>query len=159
MVDDLENALTLEEKLRKAQGSLNAFILAAILYLKENDLPVAAFWHFLGRRHARGWDPKMTAIEFLREDAAFLISIGCRLHSLSGDASRAEAVVTSWPPDGDWTAENFLAFFDLSQEDADSFWEAYEPMAHHLGLDYRWRRTGDEVTLTFTHRPQVEDIQ
>lgn len=154
MPDEMNITLTLEEKLQKVQGSLNAYVLATILYLKEHGMSLNAYWDFVGWRLARGWDQEMTAIELIKEEGAFLTSIGCNLRSLSGDETRAEAVVTLWPPDGDWTAENFLAFFGLSQEDADSFWDVYGPFASHLGLNYQWRRLGDEVTLTFTRREE-----
>jgi hypothetical protein len=154
MPDDLSLGSAPEERLQKAQGQLNALVLGMLAYLKAHDLAADEWMAFLGGRLAQGWDPELTAVEFIREEATFLISIGCDLRSLSGDRSQAEATFRSWPPDADWTSEGFLSFWELSQEEVDVIWDMYAPVADRLGLDYRWRRAGDQVTLTFTRRKQ-----
>lgn len=153
MSDTVKIFLTTEEKLQRARGQFNAMVLGMLAYLRERGVAIDACMAFVGGRIAQGWDPELAAIEFLKEEAMFLISVGCDLRKLSGDAHEAEAVFRSWPPDADWTTEGFLSFWKLGQEDADLIWEMYRPIANRLGLDYQWHRTGGEVTMTFSRRP------
>lgn len=149
MTEEIEVNLTSEEKLEKAQGHLNVLVLATIRYLKENNLSLDEFWQFVGQKLAPGWSKKLTAVEFAKREAAFLIAVGCNLLTLSGDEFGAEAVFEPWPSDADWKAEKFLEFFELTPEDADPIWGMYGPVANHLGLDYHWTREEDGVKLTF----------
>ncbi len=65
---------------------------------------------------------------------------------LSGDESQAEVVIGGVP------SEESLAFFELTQEEADTLWGIFGPIAESLGYGYEWRRQGDEVTITFSLR-------
>jgi hypothetical protein len=152
MPDEIEMNLAPEEKLVKAQGHLNAVVLGMLAYLKEQGLAFDECMAFLGAGMAKGWSPKLTAIEFLKREAAFLDAIGCSLHGLRGDANQAEAMLRSWPPDADWTTAGFLSLWKLNQEEVDLIWEMYRPIAERLGLDYQWQRDGDQVTLTLRGR-------
>ncbi len=156
MSDDNFNTLSLDEKLQKAQSQFNAIVLGILAYFKDRELNAADFIAFLGGQLAQGWDPNLTATGFLEQEAGFLISIGCTLRSVSGDADQVEAAFRSWPPDGDWTTEGFLSFWMLSQEEADIFWDINTPIADRLGYDYQWHRAGDEVMLMFTRRSKQE---
>jgi hypothetical protein len=51
---------------------------------------------------------------------------------------------------GRWPLDEDLAFFGLSQQEADTFYDLFTPIAERLGLAYTWRRNGDDVTMTFT---------
>jgi hypothetical protein len=48
MAEPLEITLTPEEKLLQAQGSLNAHVLATILYLKEHGRSADTIWRSYG---------------------------------------------------------------------------------------------------------------
>jgi hypothetical protein len=63
---------------------------------------------------------------------------------MSGDESRAEIVL------GGWFSSEGLESFELTWDDIDGAWGVGAPIAEYLGLDYEWRREGDEVTMTFT---------
>ena len=49
-----------------------------------------------------------------------------------------------------WPNEQALAYFGLTQEDADALNELYGPIAERLGLRFAWRRDGDAVVMNFS---------
>ena len=146
MSDEMNTTFTPEEISEQAQGNVNGLSLVAVAYLKEHALSMEEFWAFVGGQFAPGWEQGMTAKEVARWAALNMISGGCSLRLLSGDESQAEAVIAGWP------SEESLAFHGLTQEEADTLWGSFGPIAESLGYDYEWRRQGDEVTITFSLR-------
>ena len=146
MSDETNTTFTPEQISEQAQGNAKGLVLVAVAYLKEHALSMDEFWAFVGRRFAPGWEQGLTAKEVARWAALNMVSIGCNLRSLSGNESQAEAVIGGWP------SEESLTFFGLTQEEADTVWCSFGPIAESLGYGYEWRRQGDEVTITFSLR-------
>jgi hypothetical protein len=144
MSDHINTAFTPEQILESAQGNVNGLCLVAIAYLKEHNLSLDEFWSFVGHRLAPSWGQGASADEVASGAALNMVSGGCKLRLLSGDESKAEAVLAEWPPEGD------LTFFGLTQQEADSVWGIFGPIAESLGYEYAWHRQGDQVTMTFT---------
>ena len=136
---------TPEQVLRQAQGNATATVLVTIAYLKERGLPVEEWVAYTGRRFARGWEALrgQGAAAVARVAALNVVSVGGALVALSGDADRAEAVVSGWPP------PSILEYLGLARDDADAFTDAFGPIAAHLGLRFAWRREADRVVLMF----------
>ncbi len=86
--------------LEHAQGNAMGFVLATITFCRERGIPVEEWSAFVGERFARGWSElrgqgARAAMEVL---ALNIVSCGASLEALTGDESRAEAVVSRWPP-------------------------------------------------------------
>jgi hypothetical protein len=73
-----------------------------------------------------------------------MISLGAKLHSLSGDESQAKVVL------GGWLLEELLGFYGITTEEAVSGWDMLIPVFESLGYGYDWKLKGDEVTFTFS---------
>jgi hypothetical protein len=112
--------------------------------LKGNALSRDGFWTFLGQQSAPSWDQGASAIEVALGAAINMVSAGCKLHSSSGTESQAEVVLTGWP------SGESLENFGLTQEEADSVFGVFGPIAESLGYSYEWQRQGDQVTMTFS---------
>ena len=146
MSDETSVSFTPEEISQQAQGNVTHISLAAAAYLKEHALSMDDFWAFAGRRFAPSWKQGMTAKEVATGAALNMVSGGWNLRSLSGDDSQAEAVMGGWPFEG------ALELHELTQEEADTIWNVFGPIAESLGYGYEWNRQGDEVTMTFSRR-------
>jgi hypothetical protein len=134
-----------EEIREAAQGNATGFALGTLAYLKQRGLPVEAWPALLGRVFAAWWD------QLLQKDLAALarvaalqpVSLGATVQSIAADETRAEVVITAWPP------HESLAAFGLTQEDADVVSQTFAPIAEHLGLRFAMRRDGEDLRLEF----------
>ena len=144
-MDGSQDAFTPEEICEQAKGNVGALSLLLLAYARDRGHPLDEAARFCGRVFAPGWDevPARDARTAVRWAALNMVSGGGELRRLEGDARHAEAVVGRWPLDED------LAFFGLSQQEADEFYGPFSPIAERLGLTYTWRRDGDEITMTF----------
>ena len=145
-MDSSQDAFTSEEICEQAKGNVGALSLLLLAYARDRGQPLDEAAQFCGRVFAPGWDevPARDARTAVRWAALNMVSGGGELRRLEGDARHAEAAVGRWPLEED------LAFFGLSQQEADEFYALFTPIAERLGLAYTWRRDGDEVTMTFT---------
>jgi hypothetical protein len=145
-MDDTQEAFTSEEICEQAKGNVGALSLLLLTYARDRGQPLEEAVLFFGRAFAPGWDevPARDARTTVRWAALNMVTGGGELRRLEGDAQHAESVVGRWPLNED------LAFFGLSQQEADAFYGLFAPIAERLGLAYTWRRDGDEVTMTFT---------
>jgi hypothetical protein len=137
---------TPEQLYERAQGNVTAFVLGTIAFFKEQHRPVEEWVTYIGNRFASAWEQVkgQGAKAALEEVVLNFASAGGSLRSFSGDESKAEAVVTDWPP------SDFLELFGLAQEDIDAFYEIFNPIATYLNLQYTWHREGNLVSFTFT---------
>jgi hypothetical protein len=143
MSEEKDVTFTAEEICQQAQVNANFLSLGTILYLKERTLSIDGYWAFMGGVAAPSWTQGLTAKELATGAARNCVSFGGELRSVSGDETRAEAVVAGWPSEED------LKFYDLTQKEADAMWVCLEHIAIALGYRFEWRRQGDEVTMTF----------
>ena len=145
-MDDTQEAFTSEEICEQAKGNVGALSLLLLTYARDRGQPLEEAVRFFGRTFAPGWDevPARDARTAVRWTALNMVTGGGELRRLEGDARHAESVIGRWPLNED------LAFFGLSQQEADAFYGLFAPIAERLGLTYTWRRDGDAVTMTFT---------
>jgi len=134
---------TPEEISQAATNNVYALCLVAVAYVKAHALSPAEFWAFVGSQVAPIWRQERTAKEYATAAAINMVSAGCDLRSLSGDESQATAVLGGWPPE---------YRHGLTQEEADTVWGIFGPIAESKGYSYAWHRQGDEVTMTFSRR-------
>ena len=146
MSDETNTIFTSEQISQRAQGNVNSLCLVMVAYLKEHDLSQDGFWSFVGRQFAPGWEQGASAKDVALEAALNMVSGGWELRSSSGDESQAQAVL------GGWSSEESMARFGLTQEEADSVWGVFEPIAASLGYDYEWHRQGDEVKISISRQ-------
>ena len=145
-MDGAQEAFTSSEMCEQATRNVGALSLLLLTYARDRGHPLEEAVAFFGRVFAPSWDevPARDARTAVRWTALNMVTAGGELRRLEGDTRHAEAVVGRWPVEDD------LAFFGLSQQEADVFYALFAPIAERLGLAYTWRRDGDNVTLTFT---------
>ena len=145
-MDSLQDAFTAEEICEQAKGNVGALSLLLLTYARDRGQPLDEAAGYFGRVFAPSWDevPARDARTVARWAALNMVSGGGELRRLEGDTQHAESVVGRWPLEED------LAFFGLSQQEADMFYALFTPIAERLAIAYTWRRDGDDVTMTFT---------
>lgn len=136
---------TPEQLYQQAQANVPAFILGTIAFFKEQHRSVEEWVTFIGNRFVPAWEEvkgqgAKAALEQVMQNFA---SAGGSFRWLAGDESKAEAVMTDWPP------ADLLELFDLTQEDVDALYEIFKPIATSLNLKYTWHREGNQVTFMF----------
>jgi hypothetical protein len=146
MSGEVDTTFTTEQVLRQAQGNVNAVVLGTIAYLKDRHQSPDDWFASLGERFAPSWESlkDQGAKEVARMAAFNLVSFGGTLRSLSGDESKAEAVIEGWP------SSERLEAFHITQSDADVIWGGFGPIGTSLGLRFQWQREGDAVKITFS---------
>jgi hypothetical protein len=142
-------AFTEEQIAERGQDNWEHVLFGTIAYLKEHELSVDHWAHFLGEQFAPGWGHGYTARDITERAALNVASAGATIRSIAGDADWAECVVGDWPPTGKLASERFHHYFGLSAADVDPFWEIFRPIAAHLGFRYEWTRESEEK-LSFT---------
>jgi hypothetical protein len=90
---------TCEELLDLSRANGQAVVLATAAFLREIDVPAAAWTAFLGELFARSWDPdlELTAGEFLDAMLTNYRSLGAEVLSAKLGSDRAEAVIAGFP--------------------------------------------------------------
>jgi hypothetical protein len=143
--DSTNTQYTQEEVLGMAQGNATAFVLTALAYMKERGLDPDEYVEFFGRWATPSWEDMRgrPVPEVARVAALNPVSVGATLHSLSGDDTHAEVLLSGWPD------EEFLGELRLTQSDGDRLLNAFEPIMEYLGIRYAWQREGEAVRLTF----------
>ena len=146
MSEGVDTTFTTEQVMQQAQGNANAVLLGTIAYLKDRHQSPDDWSASLGQRFAPSWESLKGhgAKEVARMAALNLASFGGTLRSLSGDESKAEAVIEGWP------SSEWLEAFHITQSDADAMWGAFGPIGSALGLRFQWQREGDAVKITFS---------
>ena len=127
----------------QARGNVTALILGSLAYAKAQGHDGRHWATFMGQAFAPTWTSTTTPQQAATSLALNCASAGMRVLSVTGDETRGEAVTGDWPDAGD------LAFFGLSQADADEFWDIFAPIAQSLGIRYEWRREGDQLHFSF----------
>ena len=144
-MDTTHETFTAEEICEQAIGNSSASLLLMLVTARERGESLADAARFVGRIFAPSWDEERGkgARTIARWAALNAVTCGADVRRLDGDARRAEVTVAGWPSEQD------LAYFGLTQEDADALNELYGPIAERLGLHYAWRSNGDAVVMTF----------
>jgi len=131
--------------LETAQANVTNFALSVLAYSKRQGQSFDDWVRFTGEMFAPGWGAlaDKSPLSVAREAALNLVSGGATAVALSGDERRAE-VTAVWPSD------EFLAFINLSREEAVTFLRIFVPIAEHVGLRYEQAQQGDRTLLSFS---------
>jgi hypothetical protein len=142
--DAMNTEFSSEELLSQAQGNATALALAAIAYLKDQNLPADDFFKFVGRRFAPGWEELRgrSTEDVARTAALNMVSVGGSLRSLLGDDNHAEVLIAAWP------ASELLSELEVAQSESDALWHIFEPIMEYLGIRYAWQRQDEAVKMT-----------
>jgi hypothetical protein len=142
--DAMNTEFSSEELLSQAQGNATALALAAIAYLRDQNLPADEFFKFAGRRFAPGWEELRgrSTEDVARAAALNMVSVGGSLRSLSGDDNHAEVLIAAWP------ASELLSELEVTQSESDALWHIFEPIMEYLGIRYAWQRQDEAVKMT-----------
>ena len=143
MTTEARIAFTPEQISNQSEINVNYLCHGAVAFLKENNLPMDEFWAFVGTKFTAGWKQGLPANTVAALAALNVVSGGGKLLSLVGNDAKAEAKVQ-------WPHSDTLEFFNLSQEDSDTMFHIFGPIANSLGYKYEWQRHADEVTMIFS---------
>lgn len=129
----------------QAKGNAVATMLALFLYAREHGETPETAARWVGKLFALGWTDvqNQAAHHAARLAALNCVSLGATLQSLSGDERRAEVIVAGVPD------RETADVFGLNVDEADAIFTIFEPIAYYLGMQYRWQREGDTVTMVF----------
>lgn len=136
---------TEDEILEQAKGNASAAGLALLRYAREHGETPESAARWLGTLFAPGWEEVrgQGARQAAHWAGLNTVSLGATVRAFDGDERRADVTVAGWPGD------EVLGFFGVSQEEADALFSVFATVADHIGLQYRWQRDGDAVTMTF----------
>ncbi|GAC1346717.1 MAG: hypothetical protein NVSMB27_10790 [Ktedonobacteraceae bacterium] len=136
-----EHTFSFEQIRHQAQENALAFLLASVVYFKEQDL--SQFIAGLGNTLAPGWkDLKGHGARVVMNTLALhIVSLGGTIVGIAGDDDLAYATFAHVP------SSDVLKFFGLTRDEADAIWDIYKPMASSIKLWYTWSRQQNEVTF------------
>ena len=146
MAEQMSTTFSQEEIGQQAQENANALTLVTIAYLTSKNLDVDEYAEYVGSKFAPGWAEMqgMPASALARVAALNMVSVGATLKSLSGDDTKASAVISGWP------SEEGRSYFGVENAQADATLRIFGPIAENLGFAFEMSRRGDEVTMKFT---------
>ncbi len=127
----------------QTRSNLNALILGSLAYARAQGRDGRHWANFMGQAFAPTWNSAATPQQAATSLALNCASAGVRIVSVTGDETRGETVTSDWPD------PEALAFFGLSQAEADAFWDIFTPIAESLGMRFAWRREGDQLHFSF----------
>ena len=144
-----EPIFTAEQIRHQAQEDALAFLLASVVYFKEQGRSPDQFMAVVGNILAPGWkDLKGDGAQVVMDTLALhVVSLGGTLVAIAGNDALAHATVAHVP------SSDVLKFFGLTRHDADAIWEIFKPIATSLHLWYAWSRQQDEVTFKLSRTP------
>ena len=149
----VEPTFTSEQIRHQAQEDALAFLLASIVYFKEQGRSPHEFIVSVGNTFAPRWKAlKGHGADVVLDTLALHIaSLGGTLVALTGNDAVAYATFAHVP------SSDALKFFGLTTNDADTIWDIFKPIATSLKLEYEWSREQDEVTfkLSRTRMPHA----
>jgi hypothetical protein len=138
-----EHPFTYEQIRHQAQENSLAFLLASVVYFKEQGRAPHEFIAVVGNTLAPRWkDLKGHGAEVVMDTLALhIVSLGGTLVGKTGNHALAYATFAHVP------SSDVLKFFDLTRNEADTIWDIFKPIATSLKLEYEWSRAQDQVTF------------
>src|SRR6266699_5021401 len=135
----------------QAQENAIAFLLASVVYFKEQGHPPHEFFAFVVNTLVAVWKDLKGHEPTVVMDALALhvVSLGGTLVSMKGNDDLAFATFARVP------SSDLLKIFGLSRDEADAIWDIFKPIATFLNLEYTWSRQQDEVTLKLSRAGQA----
>ena len=147
-----EPTFTFEEIRHQAQENALAFLLASVVYFKEQGHSPHQFIAYVGNTLAPGWKSlKDHELQVVMDKLALdIVSLGGKLVGMTGDDELVLATFAHVP------SFDTLKFFGLTRDEADTIWDIYKPIATSLKLWYTWSSEQDEVTFRLS-RTELPD--
>ena len=138
-----EHPFNFEQIRHQAQENALAYLLASVVYFKEQNHSPHQFIAGLGNILAPGWkELKDHGAEVVMDTLALhIVSLGGTLVAKVGDDALAFATFAHVP------SSDVLKFFGLTRNDADAIWDIFKPIVTSLKLEYEWSRAQDQVTF------------
>lgn len=138
-----EPAFTPEQIRHQAQENALAFLLASVVYFKEQGRSPHQFIAAVGNTLAPRWKHlKGHGAQVVMDTLALhIVSLGGTLVAMAGNDALAHATFADVP------SPDVLKLFGLTRHDADAIWDIFKPIAASLKLWYTWSREEDEVTF------------
>jgi len=138
-----EHPFNFEQIRHQAQENALAYLLASVVYFKDQGHSPHQFIAGLGNILAPGWkELKDHGAEVVMDTLALhIVSLGGTLVAKVGDDALAFATFAHLPP------SDVLKSFGLTRNEADAIWDIFKPIATSLKLWYTWSREQDEVTF------------
>ena len=147
-----EPTFTFEQIRHQAQENALAFLLASVVYFKEQGRSPHQFIANVGNTLAPGWKSlKDHELQVVMDKLALdIVSLGGKLVGMAGDDELVHATFAHVP------SFDTLKFFGLTRDEADVIWDIYKPIATSLKLWYTWSSEQDEVTFRLS-RTELPD--
>ncbi len=138
-----ELKFTFEQIRHQAQENALAFLLASVVYFKEQGHSPHRFITAVGHTLASGWkDLKGHGAQVVMDTLALnVVSLGGTLVAAIGNDALAYATFAHVP------SSDVLKSFGLSRNEADAIWDIFKPIVASLNLEYEWTREQDQVTF------------
>ena len=138
-----EHTFTFEQIRHQAQENALAYLLASVVYCKEQSHSPHQFMAAVGHTLAPGWkDLKGHGAQVVMDTLALhILSLGGTLMATAGNDVVAYATFAHLP------SSDVLKSFGLTRNEADAIWDIFKPIARSLKLEYEWAREQDQITL------------
>ncbi|MCA9861172.1 MAG: hypothetical protein KC438_15705 [Thermomicrobiales bacterium] len=141
-----EKAESVEALLDLARANAQALIITTTEYLSQAGIPLEGWSCYLGAAFANSWD--LTAAgdpsAFLEAVLTSYKAIGARVHSVTYEDGRAEAVISGFPNEG--LCQELGADCSL----ATAYNDVAADIAERLGLTWWWGTSDGLTTLVTT---------
>jgi hypothetical protein len=143
-----EPKFTYEQIRHQAQEDALAYLLASVVYFKEQNRPPHELITFVGNTLVPLWKKLKGHDTLVVMDALALhmVSLGATIVSMKGNDELVFATFARVP------SSDLLKIFGLSRDEADAIWNIFKPIATFLNLEFTWSREQDEVTFKLERR-------
>lgn len=131
---------------RASAGNFNSLLLVTIEYLKQHQLSLQEYAHFVGTRFATQWGANLTPRQIAEGMAHNFSSVMAKIEELEGDETEAFFVMSGWLPEKD------LLRYDGKEADTDQFIALIQPVADKQNCTFEMERKGDRVTCKFKRK-------
>lgn len=138
--------ITVEDINQQAADNLNSLMFTTIEFLKQHQISILDYAHFIGKRLAGSWTPNLTALELAKGMVVVMISWGGKVEELKGDENESQFVVTGWPP------KDILEAYSGNLADADQYLQMAGDVAENQGCSFESTWQDDRVIMKFTHK-------
>jgi hypothetical protein len=132
---------TAEELLEQAQANTQALLIGTFVFLRQREIPVAAWTGTLSELFGRAWgEPRpWDAAEFLDAMLTNLRALGAQVETADLGEGCAEAVTTGFP------ALDLCAMLGVLASEVDAYNDVAAGIARARGLSWTWRREGERT--------------
>lgn len=135
--------LTSEELYHTGVDNYNSVVITTIEFLKQHQILIFDYVHYIGERFASNWPPNQTALDLAYGMATHFMSVGAKIEELAGDENESHFVMTGWFP------ADVLLRYSGKEEETDLFIGVSQPIAEHQNCSFKMERQDDRVICKF----------